>query len=194
MEEPPLDEYCKKILTVLLLMRKKFRFNELYKFLNGHGVKISKPTLSEHLKHLVKQEILVRQEEGVQKVTYRVNFEWLDRLDEVSSITEEIVTRHYQQKKKYESLPINEQIDYFHSLTVLQSLMLLKLEILSISHPDKQFEYSMSHYSMIQHFGTIKNWFLEILKQNPEKLEQATKELVDLTEYYITTLFKRKKT
>jgi DNA-binding HxlR family transcriptional regulator len=79
MEEPPLDEYCKKILAILLLLRRKIRFNELYRFLNQHGVKISKPTLSEHLKHLTKLKILVRQEEGIQKVTYRINSERFEK-------------------------------------------------------------------------------------------------------------------
>jgi len=34
MEELSLDEYCKKSLVILLLRRKKIRFNELYRFLN----------------------------------------------------------------------------------------------------------------------------------------------------------------
>jgi len=193
MEEPPLDEYCKKILSILLLLRKKTRFNELYRFLNQHGVKISKPTLSEKLKRLTKLEILVRQEEGTQKVTYRINFERFEKLDENSKRTQELVTRHYQQEKMYKSLPVGRKIDLFHTITILQSLMLLKLEILSISHPDKKFEYSLSHYSTVQHFGTIKTLLLDNIRDNPEELEQAIKELEDLNNRYMKIFFKPKK-
>jgi DNA-binding transcriptional ArsR family regulator len=193
MEEPPLDEYCKKILAILLLLRKKTRFNELYRFLNQHGVKISKPTLSEHLKHLTKLKILVRRKEGIQKVTYRINFERFEKLDESSELTQDIVTRHFQQEKMYKSLPVSRKIDLFHTLTILQSLMLLKLEILSISNPDKKFEYSLSHYSTVQHFGTIRTWLLDNLRENPEELEQATKELIDVTDRYMGILFEPKK-
>jgi len=193
MEEPPLDDYCQKILAVLTLLRKKIRFNALYRFLNEHGVKISKPTLSEHLKHLTKLEILVRQEEGIQKVTYRINFERFEKLDKNSEITQELVTRHFQQEKMYKTIPVGRKIDLFHTLTILQSLMLLKLEILAISNPDKKFEYSLSHYSTVQHFGTIKTWLLENLRENAEELEQATKELADLNDRYMKALFKPKK-
>ena len=68
MKEITLDSYCQKIISVLLLMRQEYRFNQLYRFLNEHGVKISKPTLAEHLKHLTEIGILLRKVEGIQKV------------------------------------------------------------------------------------------------------------------------------
>lgn len=153
---------------------------------------ISKPTLSEHLKHLTKLEILVRQEEGIQKVTYRISFERLEKLDENSKRIQEILTRHFQQEKMYKSLPIGRKIDLFHTLMILQSLMLFKLEILSISNPEKEFEYSLSHYSTVQHFGIIKNLLLNNIRDNPEELEQATKELADLNDRYMEIFFKPK--
>jgi len=184
MKELFLDEYCKKILAVLLLMREDYRFNELFRFLNRNGVKVSKPTLSEHLKHLCHQDILIRQEEGIQKVIYRVNFNRFRKLDEASNISQEIVTRFYQQEKHFKSLPLDRKIDYYNSLTVLQSLLLFKLDLLEIAKPDKQFEYSLASYSTLQHFGTIKNWLLDDFRKNPELIDQATKELEDLLARY----------
>jgi len=41
----------------------------------------------------------------------------------------------------------------------------------------------------IQHFGTTKNWLLDDLREKPELIEQATKELVDLVDHYEKVLF-----
>ena len=193
MDEPALDEYCKKILSILLLIREKIRFNELYRTLNQHGVKISKPTLSERLRHLTSKKILVRKREGKQKVTYRVNFERFEKLDKATEITKELVIRHYQNEKKYKSLPISEQVDYVHGLTVLQDLMLLKLEMLYIFEPNKKFEHLLSHFATVQHFGIFRKWFLDNLRENPEKFtEEATKALTSLIDQYERIFFETK--
>jgi len=193
MKELFLDEYCKKILAVLLLMPEDYRFNKLFRFLNKNGVKISKPTLSVHLKHLCQEDILIRQEEGIQKVIYKVNFDKFKKLDEASDISQDIVTRFYQQEKHFESLPLDRKIDYYHSLTVIQSLILFKLDLLEIAKPDKQFEYSLASYSTLQHFGTIKNWLIDCLRKKPELVDQAIKELEDLVTRYEKVLFKPRK-
>lgn len=192
MNEPILDEYCKKIVTVLAMINQDYRFNALYKFLNNHGTKISKPTLSEHLKHLTKQRIVLRKQKGIQEVSYAMNFERFEKLDAASEITRGIVTRFFQQERDYRRLPISKKIDHYHALTVLQSLILLKLEILAISKPENQFENSLSHYVTIQHFMTIQNWLLDEIRKNPLELEQATHELQDLVEHYMKILFKTK--
>jgi len=175
------------------IAEEKIRFNELYRMLNHSGVKISKPTLSEHLTHLTKQKILLRKKEGIQKVTYRVNFERFEKLDKSSDITRELVIRHYQNEKRYKSLPITEQVDYVHGLMVLQELMLLKLEMLYIFKPKKKFEYTLSHFSAVQHFGIFKKWFLDNLREKPEELkEEATKALTSLTDHYLKVFFEQK--
>lgn len=192
MNEPILDEYCKKIVSVLTLIDQDYRFNALCKFLNDHGIKISKPTLSEHLKHLTKQRIVLRKQKGIQEVSYTMNFERFKKLSAASGITKDVVTRFFQQEREYRRLPIGKKIDRYHVLTVLQSLMLLKLEILAISKPENQFEYSLAHYVTIQHFMTIQNWLLDELRKNPSELEQATQELQDLTDRYMKIVFKTK--
>lgn len=73
MDKRFLDEYCKHIFTTLLLINKPLRFNELHRTLNQVGVKISKPTLAEHLKHLIKQNIVKREEKGKQNISYTIS-------------------------------------------------------------------------------------------------------------------------
>ena len=180
MELSTLDEYCQKILGVLLLMRQDYRFNELYRFLNKNGIKISKPTLSEHLKHLMRHNLLLRQEEGIQKVIYKVNYDRFKKLAGATDISQDVVTRFFLQREHFKSLPIDRKIECYHGIMVLQSLLLLKLELLSISQPENQFEYSITTQSTIQHFGTIRDWIIETIRDNPEVVKQATEELRNL--------------
>lgn len=189
MNEPDLDEYCQKIVAVLTLMSHERRFNMLHRFLNDHGTKISKPTLSAHLKHLTEREIVLRKQVGIQEVIYEMNYKRFRNLGAASEITRDIVSKFYQQEKEFRSLPIGKKIDYLHSLSVLQSLMILRLEVLAISKPKDQFEHSLSQYNLIMHFGTIRNWLLDELRNNPCELEQATGELSDLADHYIKMLF-----
>ena len=69
LERNMLDDYCSSIL-ILLWKKKEMRFNEIYRALKNEGVKLSKPTLSEHLKHLRKEKWVKRKVRGVQNVTY----------------------------------------------------------------------------------------------------------------------------
>lgn len=188
-----LDEFCKKILAVLLFNHEVYGFNELFRFLNKNGVKISKPTLSKHLKHLCKEDILIRTEEGIQKVSYKVNFSKFKKLGEAIDISQNIVTDFFKHQKYFESLPVDRKIDYYHSFTVLQSLYLFKLDLLEIAKPDKQFEYSLASYSTIQSFEIIKRWVLDSIKKKPELIDQATEELNDLITRYDKALFKPRK-
>ena len=58
------DEYCLNIARVLLLSFGWLRFNELFRKVNEMGAKMSKPTFSEHLKHLVEKKLVVRKVGG----------------------------------------------------------------------------------------------------------------------------------
>jgi len=49
------------------------RFNEIYRALKEEGIQLSKPTLSDHLKHLIKQKFITRKAKGVQNVTYFIH-------------------------------------------------------------------------------------------------------------------------
>jgi hypothetical protein len=72
LEQNMLDDYCSAIL-MLLWKKKEMRFNEIYRALKNKGVRLSKPTLSEHLKHLSKEKWVKRKVRGVQNVTYGIH-------------------------------------------------------------------------------------------------------------------------
>ncbi len=69
-----LDDICHEIFFTLMAY-KKLRFNELLRALKKLGIKITQPTLSEHLPHLVEKELIERKEEGFQNVSYRLTEE-----------------------------------------------------------------------------------------------------------------------
>jgi predicted transcriptional regulator len=80
MEEIPskktkeLDHYCTSIL-LLLWLKDEMRFNSLFRGLKDWGISLSKPTLSDHLKHLTKKKLVTRRVKGVQNVTYALGKE-----------------------------------------------------------------------------------------------------------------------
>lgn len=71
-EDIKLDDYCSDILKVLWNVH-EMRFNEIHRALLNKGIKLSKPTLSEHLEHLKKKKFIQRSVKDVQNVTYRVH-------------------------------------------------------------------------------------------------------------------------
>jgi len=78
MGKPLLDEYCKNIFSVFLVSENPLRFNELYRTLNNIGLKMSKPTLIEHLYHLLKHRLIIRKKKGKQNVSYEANWTKLE--------------------------------------------------------------------------------------------------------------------
>jgi len=72
LESKMLDDFCSAIL-ILLWKGKKMRFNEIHRELQMKGTTLSKPTLSEHLKHLMKKKWITRKVEGVQNVSYQLH-------------------------------------------------------------------------------------------------------------------------
>jgi predicted transcriptional regulator len=71
-EKIMLDAFCSDILAILW-KSDGMRFNEIYRALRNKGIELSKPTLSEHLKHLRKKKWLTRTVNGVQNVTYTLH-------------------------------------------------------------------------------------------------------------------------
>jgi len=69
LETRELDDICRQI-WFTLLAKERLRFTELHKTLKKLGINISKPTLTEHLGHLIKQKFVKRKVEGFQNVSY----------------------------------------------------------------------------------------------------------------------------
>jgi predicted transcriptional regulator len=87
-----LDDYCSDIMVILWKVR-EMRFNEIYRAMQNRGVKHSKPTLSEHLKHLRKRKWITRTARGVQNVTYSLHKDFNRKSDaESKKLLEEILS------------------------------------------------------------------------------------------------------
>jgi len=71
-ESQMLDDYCSAIL-ILLWHGREMRFNAIYKELKLKGIKLSKPTLSDHLKHLINKEWIIRNAKDTQYVSYKLH-------------------------------------------------------------------------------------------------------------------------
>jgi len=184
MEKPLLDEYCKNIFSVLLVSDKTLRFNEFHKILNQIGLKMSKPTLIEHLHHLQKRKLLIRKKEGKQNVSYRVNWGKLETLQE-SMKTRQAIRHLLQNKKTFKSFPIDEQVTYVTNIMTLSNLYRLRLEVQDVLDPSKNFEHSVQFLFTNRFFEFFKTWLLESCQE--AKMEKAP-EVLSMIDYNITRI------
>ena len=95
-----LDDVCKEIYLTLLAYR-RLRHNELLRALNKFDVKITKPTLKEHLSHLIDQKLIERNEDGFQNVSYSLTKE----IDSLMNIPKEELKRWIENFDRNENLP-----------------------------------------------------------------------------------------
>ena len=161
------DKICADLLPTFLIENKPFQFNKLHKFLNEKGFKISKPTLSLHLKHLVKKDLVVRTEiENTQYVTYQYNWEKWGKLDKIIKKAREIQKFFEEERESFDSKNSRTQISYVHIVLLLQELLQLKNEMLKILSPDKEFQYNLEIILYSYIWARFKRWLLENFKKN----------------------------
>jgi len=189
MDKPILDEYCKNIFSVLLVSDKPLRFNELHRTLSQIGLKMSKPTLIEHLNHLRKRKLVKRKKEGKQNVNYRVNWEKLKTLQQ-SMKTRQMLKNLLENEKRFKSFPLDEQITYVTNIMTLSNLYQLKVEIQAVLDPSKNFEHVVQYLFINRFFQFFKTWLLESCKEAKIECEQKALNTIDYNINRITnTLF-----
>jgi len=160
MDKPLLDEQCKNIFSVFLVSEKTLRFNELYRTLNDIGLKMSKPTLIEHLHHLLKDRLLIRKKEGKQNVSYAANWTKLETFQQ-SMKTKQFIWNLLGNERQFKAYPIDEQVEYVTNLLTLGNLYRLKLEVQDAIDPSKNFEHSIQFLFINRFFVLFKRWLLE---------------------------------
>jgi len=191
MEKPILDEPCKKIFILLVSSDKTLRFNELHKHLNQIGVKMSKPTLINHLRHLVRRKLLIRKREGKQNISYSVNWGKLETLKQSRSALEQL-RNNLQNKKIFKSFPINEQVVYVSNLMTVRHLYQLKLEIQSVFDPSRDFEHTIQYLFIHKFFQNFEFWLLENCRDAaPEDKEKALSVIDNNIDYLKDGLFNK---
>jgi len=193
MDEPPLDDFCKKIFSLLTAASGSIRFNELHRALNRLNVKISKPTLSEHLKHLTDQGIFIRKEEGKQNVSYTINYDRFKSLNNLSETEKNYVDYLKKNEEILESQTIGDQVTSMHMLAIMQELYLLKLDLLNFSEPENKLENSLQYLTTDRYFDYYRKRFLKSCEENKQKCDQALDEIEKLVDLYIETVFEPKK-
>ncbi len=118
-----LDDICHEIFFTLIAY-KKLRRNELLRTLKKYGLKISSPTLKEHLDHLIEKKLIEREQKDVQKVTYGLVkeiedlvhpsheeiVEWFNEFHDESKIPKQFQSLKITQKELYSRFS-DKQID-----------------------------------------------------------------------------------
>lgn len=141
MSKDELDKYCLDILGFFLVYNQKIRFNELYNRLTEKmNYKISRPTLAEHLKHLVKQKEIIRKKEGKQNVSYQFNGERYLHMKKAIEIQNELSKVFSENEKRFNELSIDDQLTVCITNMILRNLRQLRIEINEGLNPDNRYE------------------------------------------------------
>jgi DNA-binding HxlR family transcriptional regulator len=133
-----LDEYCIKILMILI-DKKQIRFNELHRTMNKMKIEISKPTLSDHLKHLVAGGYVTRKVEGLQQVTYILNYEKVTKTKGYWKRLKRIAEDFRENKQEFLSLPEEEQVKTVLGVLAVRKLQEIKMRV-ALELDPKNFE------------------------------------------------------
>ena len=178
MENIVTDKTCTIILTFFFAANKKFGFNELLRSLNGLGRMMSKPTLSEHLKHLTENKVLTRKEEGKQRVYYEINWEMFENLRDVQKDGKTFAA-YFENKKRMQSFPLDEQLMYVSNILTLKSVSELRLRILRILDPDRLFNYSLESMLSAKYYEYFVSWLLQSCAENKEEFREKALPLIE---------------
>ena len=174
-----LDNYCRKIFSLLILSDEKYRFNELYRKLNKLHVKLSKPTLISHLGHLQELGFIVRIQEDTQNVTYDVNWEKFEDIKKSVGYKKRLFIFSRENKDAFKSLTSIEQLRLVYEILFLSEIIRVRICMTDILNPEKKAENHFFYLYMSRTLDIYRKWFLETFKQADEKIQ---KELIENVE------------
>ena len=187
-----LDEYCKKLLVAFIASDRKWNFNEFLHMLNKSNIRISTPTLSEHLKHLRGLKLITRKREGKQRISYEVNWEKLKYLQKTIT-SQNALKRITENEKIFTFFPIAEQVMFLTNVLSLRNLQELKLEILDTLEPDKNFEHNVQYALTHQFFNLFRTWFIKNCYETPNENKLVALQTVESNiKHFEDELFIRK--
>jgi predicted transcriptional regulator len=168
------DEYCQRIFIILTMTNRKIRFNELHRELRNYGLEISKPTLIQHLNHLLKQKTIQRLQQDKQIVFYQINWKRLQQLRKAHQISQAVLD-YTIDEKTFNSKPLRDQINITLDMLFLKELFMLKLSALYLLQPKER-------TSILRTIGYIRTlytiyvkWLFKNTQQTKEDGEQMLK-------------------
>ena len=177
-----IDEYCNKILVVLMIenaTNEKIRFNELYRLLNKtYKNKISKPTLIEHLNHLIKNQIIIRTKEAKQNISYSLNWKKLKVLKEIKDTYKIKLAQLQNDIKTFKSKTLEQQTAFATLMIYIGELHWLKLQILDIIEPKNKLQNHYTYTLIREYFNLYPTKLVESCKPSKENC-QKTLQLID---------------
>jgi DNA-binding HxlR family transcriptional regulator len=181
---PRLDDYCRQILLVLIIVDKKIRFNELNEFLEKNRIFISKPTLSLHLKqHLVQEKkLVIRKVEEAQNVSYEIDHTKFGESEQnVSSLYRTVMHALTQDKKAFDDAPIDNQMFILLLEAYGRILRTLKLKIELRSNPGtfwgKSLELALLSSPFFEHY---EEWLVEKSEEDREYRDKILEKISGL--------------
>ena len=165
------DEYCEKIFVVISNNDDEVRFNELHRQLAKYGAKMSKPTLIQHLNHLLEKGIVLRKETDKQNVTYGIDWKEYIEAQRVKKSMEKMS----KSKENFKLESINNQVIYACGMLTLGEFYFTKFAILDLIEPEKKLQHYIS-YQLIRRISSIYfSWLLDTCKGSQENSQKALK-------------------
>jgi DNA-binding HxlR family transcriptional regulator len=171
------DIYCDQLTMIFLTTNKKIRFNELYRRkLTQFNAEMSKPTLVEHLNHLLENKIILRYEENKQKVSYELNWKMFGQLAKTEEANKTLL-HQIKNKKIFKSKSLEEQKIYAAGILHIMLLRGLKLDILDILEPKNKLKNHVSFNILTTLYGIYPKWFIDTCKESKENSQKALNSL-----------------
>lgn len=186
MKEEP-DEYCEKIFMVLAIYGET-RFNELHRQLIKHNTKMSKPTIIEHLNHLLENEIVQRNQEEKQKVSYQLNWKTLKQLQSTKKTIQ--TTRHQlKNEKRFKSKSLDQQTVFTTAMLTIGELLYLKMNILNILEPENKLQNYYTYNIIRKFYNFYTSWLLDSCKESKENSQKVIQSIDKSINALIETFF-----
>lgn len=165
------DKYGEKIFMVLAMSDEKIRFNELHRTLTKYNAKMSKPTLIKHLNHLIEKEIIQRDEEGKQRVSYGMNWKRLEQLQKAKEINQTTLNQ-IRSEKRFKSMSLGQQTAFTTAMLTIGELFYLKLIILNILEPENKLRNCHSFTFIRRLYNIYAQWLLASCKESKENSQK----------------------
>lgn len=188
MKEQIADEYCNKIFATLMIIGEETRFNELHRQLKRFNAKMSKPTLIQHLSHLVENNIVKRNEQDKQNVTYDLNYEILEQLQNAKKLYA-LIRKRTKNEKTFKSQEIGEQVHTVTAILTLESMLYLRLQLIDQMNPKGKLANSYTYTMISRLFRTYMDWILDSCKESEEKTQIALRSLEGTVKMVVKDLF-----
>ncbi|MGD0028230.1 MAG: hypothetical protein ABSC91_04735 [Candidatus Bathyarchaeia archaeon] len=170
--EKETDKYCQDIFAYLVASDKEIRFNQLYNSLIALDVKITKPTLIQHLNHLHAKRFILRKEKGKQNVTYRVNWKKFEPLNEALKF-KKVIAHTLENEKIFKSKSLEQQIVYVTTILTWEQILHLQFNILNILEPKATLGNTLGYVLIHRLYDTYRRWLLDTCKQSELNAQKA---------------------